>query len=437
MKRIITLKSSKSKSLNGIIEVPGDKSISQRALIFSSICIGNSKIFGILKSEDVLNTLNSLKTLGIKISKKNSFYEVEGNGGIFSSPRKVLDFGNSGTGVRLMMGLLSTKNINATFTGDNSLTKRPMLRIIDPLKLMGAKFEHSDGKLPVNLLKSKITFPINYDLKIGSAQIKSAILLASLNLKGTTVIKELIRSRDHTEIMLKDLGAQIYVDKKNRKISITGPNNLIPKDLHIPGDFSSASFIIVAAILCPKSKLVIKSVGLNYYRTGLIDVIKKMGGKLKILKKWKKNGELVGDIEVQSSELIGVKVSKDISPRLIDEYPILFVAASFAKGSTHFSGLKELKFKESNRLDAMAKALVKCGVKVDLQSESITIHGDKKQPGGKLIDTFEDHRIAMSMIIFGLSSKKSITIDNMKMIETSFPNFFEILKKIGARIERI
>jgi len=434
MKKTITLKSTKCKSLNGIISVPTDKSISHRALILSSLCLGNTKIFGLLESDDVKNTLINLKKLGIVIKKRNEFYEVYGNGGLFSNPSQNLDFGNSGTGVRLMIGLLSTRNICANLVGDPSLSSRPMMRVIKPLKKMNALFSHNNGFLPIKILdNSNTSIPIEYNLEIGSAQVKSAILLASLNVKGTTRIKEKNPSRNHTEIMLEHLGAN--VEKKKNVISLNAPSFLKPKDIQIPGDFSSAAFIIVATLLTKNSYVKIKNVGLNFFRTGLIDVLKKMNAKINIKNIKLVNGEMVGDIEAANSELISTKVEKKITTRLIDEFPILFVAASFANGLSQFSGLSELKLKESDRLKTMAKALEDAGVEISIGKDSMKINGKMSQKGGNLVKTNNDHRIAMSMLIFGLVSTNPIVVDDIRMIKTSFPNFKGILEKIGARID--
>ena len=434
MKKSFTLKSSKSKPLNGIISVPSDKSISIRSLIISSCCIGNTKVFNLLESDDVICTLKILKKLGIKIEKKADHYEVYGKGGFFSNPSSNLDFGNSGTGVRLMAGLLSTSSINATLIGDESLTSRPMGRIIHPLKKMNIELKSTDGFLPIQINDQKHIFrPTRHILKIGSAQVKSCILLAALNIKGTIEIVEEIPSRDHTEIMLKYLGANL--SKQKNTISFTNPNFLRPKDIKIPGDFSSAAFIIIAVLLSKNSNVKIRNVGLNYFRVGLLDVLKKMKASIKIYNKKKINGELVGDIEVKSSHLISTSVSKKISPRLIDEYPILFVAASFSEGVSEFKGLGELKVKESNRLISMAESLEASGVKLSLGSDSIKIFGQKKHHGGNLVITQNDHRIAMSMLVFGLFSEKPVVIDEMKMISTSFPKFKETFEKLGAQIE--
>ena len=436
MKKTFTLKSSKCKSLKGILHVPPDKSISIRALLISSICFGNTKIFNLLESDDVLDTLKSIKKLGIKIKKQKGAYEVYGNGGYFSDPKSDLYMGNSGTGSRLICGLICNRGVNARITGDVSLSSRSMMRIIEPLSKMNAKFRHNNGFLPIQIDdNSNSSIPINYDLKIGSAQIKSAILLAGLNLKGMVKIKEGFPSRNHTEIMLKFLGVNI---KKSKKIiSLESPNFLKPRDLYIPGDFSSAAFIIVATLITKQSDVLIEGVGLNYFRIGLIDVLKKMNANIIIENKRSLNGELIGDIKIKSSKLNSIKVSRRISPRLIDEYPILFVAASFAKGVSKFYGLSELKLKESDRLKAMADALTNAGVKIQEREDSIEIQGKEKNLGGNIVQTRHDHRIAMSMLIFGLGSEKSITIDDMKMIKTSFPSFKEILEKIGAKIEYI
>ena len=434
MKKTFTLKSSKSKSLNGIIAVPSDKSISIRSLIISSTCLGNTKIFKLLESEDVLNTLKVLQNLKIKIIKNKDFYEIFGQGGFFSDPQKILHFGNSGTGVRLMAGLLGTSQINATLTGDKSLSSRPMKRIIDPLQEMNVSITHNNGLLPIKVFNRNNKYiPINHTLNVGSAQVKSCILLAALNIKGTTKIIEKIPSRDHTEIMLKFLGANLI--KEKNVIKLTSPNFLKPKELKIPGDFSSAAFVIIAVLLSKKSKVTLIDVGLNYYRTGLLDVLKKMNANITIKNKRKFNGEIVGDIEVESSNLVATVVNKRIVPRLIDEYPILFVAASFASGISEFYGLKELKVKESNRLSSMSNALSKNGVKLELGNDSIKIYGEGTQEGGNHVETENDHRVAMSMLIFGFFSNKSIVIDEMEMIKTSFPSFRELFQKLGAKIE--
>ena len=435
-KNTFTLKSSKSKCLTGKLSVPADKSISIRALLISSICFGNTRISNLLESEDVKNTLNCLKKLGVKISKKGSQFEVFGQGGFFDNPRKELFLGNSGTGLRLLIGLLSTRNINANFTGDESLSSRPMMRIVEPLKKMNVLIKHNNGYLPINLENNNDSYiPINYSLEIGSAQVKSAILLASLNLSGTTILKEKFPSRDHTEILLKYLGANIK--KEKNLITLKSPNFLKPKDIFVPGDFSSAAFLIVAALITKESRIILEKVGLNFFRTGLLEVLKKMNARIHILNKKIINGEVVGDIIAESSSLVSTEVGSNLAPRLIDEFPILFVAASYASGKSTFKGLEELKFKESDRLKTMADALKDAGVELGLKRDSLEVMGNKTQQGGNYVITKNDHRIAMSMLTFGLAAEKSITIDDSSMIKTSFPKFKEILNSLNARISNV
>ena len=436
IKNTFTLKSLKSKCLTGKLSVPADKSISIRALLVSSICFGNTKISNLLESEDVKNTLNCLKKLGVKILKKGSQFEVFGQGGFFKEPQKDLFLGNSGTGLRLLIGLLSTRNINVNFKGDESLSSRPMMRIVKPLKKMNVLIEHNNGYLPIKIEDNNdSSLPIKYSLNIGSAQVKSAILLASLNLNGTTIIKEKFPSRDHTEILLKYLEANIK--KEKNIITLKSPNFLKPKDIFVPGDFSSAAFLIVAAIITKESKIILQNVGLNFYRTGLLEVLKKMNAKVDILNKKIINGELVGDIIAESSNLISTKVDSELAPRLIDEFPILFVAASYASGKSSFRGLEELKFKESDRLRTMANALKDAGVELSLKRDSLEIIGNKTQRGGNYVITKSDHRIAMSMLTFGLAAEKNITIDDSSMIKTSFPKFKETMNNLNARISNV
>ncbi len=436
MKYSFTLKSYKSKCLKGNLTVPADKSISIRALILASYCIGRCKIFNLLESDDVLNTLEVIKKLGIKIEKKKKYYLIHGNGGYYEEPLTELYFGNSGTGVRLLAGLLSSNNLNATLTGDKSLSSRPMLRVIQPLEKMNLVLEHNNGFLPIKIKKNNnYTLSCNHKLTSGSAQVKSAILLASLGAAGKTTILEKIGSRDHTEIMLKYLGAKITINAK--KISLESPNYLEPKDIFIPGDFSSASFLIVAGLIISQSKIIIRDVGLNYFRIGLIDVLKKMNARIKIKNKRKLNGENIGDIEVLSSNLKGVNFTGSISPRMIDEYPIVFIAASFASGTSIFKGLGELKVKESNRLKVMYETLKLLGVKIKMGESHLEIEGCKNYNCHAKVKTFDDHRIAMSSLVFGMASNGSVEIDDMSMINTSFPNFKEIFEELGAKIKLI
>tara|TARA_B100000287_G_scaffold193831_2_gene183011 strand:- start:47 stop:958 length:912 start_codon:yes stop_codon:yes gene_type:complete len=301
---------------------------------------------------------------------------------------------------------------------------------------MNVSLTHNNGYLPIQIKKNDDFFlPLKYSLEIGSAQVKSAILLAALNLRGTTTVKEKFPSRDHTEILLKYLGADIK--KEKNIITLKSPNFLKPKNIFVPGDFSSAAFLIVAALITKESKIIIKNVGLNFFRIGLLEVLKKMNAKIDVSKKKLINGELVGNITVESSNLVSTKVDSEIVPRLIDEFPILFVAASFASGKSTFKGLEELKFKESDRLKTMADALKNAGVELNLKKDSLEVIGNKTQEGGNYVITKSDHRIAMSMLIFGLAAEKNITIDDSSMIKTSFPKFKETMNIINASIRNV
>ena len=434
-----TLKSSKSKILSGNIILPGDKSISHRAIILSALAIGNSKIYGLLESDDVINTIKSMRNLGVTILKKKDYFLVQGNGGMFEKKTEKLYFGNSGTGVRLITGMLSTKKIKMKLTGDESLSTRPMQRVIDPLNLIGANIESNNGKLPITINVSELLMPEKFISEIGSAQIKSAFLLAALNISGTSTFVEKKPSRNHSEIMLKNFGAKISVKKRGTSniIKIFGSTPLESKNVRVPGDFSSAAFIIVAVLLVPGSNVILENIGLNFYRTGLIDVLKKMGARIKVKRTWLVNGEKVGDLEVFSSKLKSISLDGEISARMIDEYPILFVAASFANGITFLKNLDELKFKESDRLNSMAEALRKCGVEISVKNNSIKIFGKQKQKGGCEVKSFKDHRIAMALLVFGMVSEEPVSVDEVGMIETSFPDFYLKMKKIGANIEFI
>ena len=333
-----------------------------------------------------------------------------------------------------MAGLLSSYDFDSILTGDKSLSSRPMSRVTEPLKKMNANILHNNGLLPLKITRSNnFIVPIKYTLELGSAQVKSAILLASLGIRGKTSILEKIPSRNHTEIMLKYLDANLKT--KGKKILLDSPNFLKAKNIHVPGDISSASFLIVAALVTKGSKIIIEDVGLNYYRIGIIEVLKKMKANIVIRNKKKLNGELFGEIEVRSSKLIATRVSSSMSPRMIDEYPILFVAAAFAKGKSSFKGLAELKFKESNRLQVMYNTLRQLGVNVKAGDDFIEIEGGGNYNCEASIKTFDDHRIAMSSLVFGMASSGSVEIDDMSMISTSFPNFKQIFEKIGAKIK--
>ena len=429
-----------NKPLSGKINIPGDKSISHRSVIISSISKGKSIITNLLESEDVQKTLNILKELGVKIQKKKNNYIINGKG-LYSlkKSKKKLYLGNAGTSARLLIGLLSAQKFQSTFTGDKSLNKRPMDRIINPLIKMGAKFKYGKNKkLPIKILGGQTLKPIKYSLSIPSAQIKSGIILASLYSKGKTIIIEKNQTRDHTEKLLKFFNSNIIIKKlnKNKKIIIKGKKELKAKNIIIPSDFSSASFFIIAALIIKDSKLTIKNVNLNKTRTGLLTALNKMNANIKIRNKRNINGELVGDIYVSYSRLKGCILKKDISSLMIDEYPILAVASSFASTSSIFYGLDELKHKESNRLLAIKNNLIKCGIKCYIKKNNLVINPNIRSFPNKIIkiNSNKDHRIAMAFAIMGMVSKKGIIINEAEYINTSFPNFTKKINRIGAKI---
>ena len=440
-KKFQTIISGKSSTLKGQIYVPSDKSISHRALILGSLAIGKTIISDLLESEDVFKTANGLKALGVDIYKKGDEWFVHGVGlGGFCEPDDIIDCGNSGTSVRLLMGLVSTSPIKATFTGDESLRNRPMDRVVEPLSEFGAYFSTNyDCKLPIHVIGSNEPIPINYILKIPSAQVKSAILLAGLNVKGTTSITENEATRDHTEKMLESFGANIKVKRKglSKIISVSGFSKITTSAIKVPGDISSAAFPIASACMVPNSEIIIKNVGLNPLRDGFIDTLIEMGANIKIKNKNLEMGELVADIHVSySPNLKGIEVPKERSPRMIDEYPILSILAATAKGPTIMNGIKELRFKESDRISAVSDGLMRSGVSVSEKQDKLIIfgRGNQKIKGGSTIDASNDHRIAMSFAILGSITEKSVEIRGASSIKTSFPNFIDLMNSLGLDI---
>ena len=440
-KKFQTIISGKSSALKGQIYVPSDKSISHRALILGSLAVGKTIISDLLESEDVFKTANGLKALGADIYKKGNEWFVHGVGiGGFSEPDDIIDCGNSGTSVRLLMGLVSTSPIKATFTGDESLRNRPMDRVVEPLSEFGAYFSTNyDCKLPIHVIGSNEPIPINHILKIPSAQVKSAILLAGLNVKGTTSITENEATRDHTEKMLESFGANIKVKRKglSKIISVSGFSKITTSAIKVPGDISSAAFPIASACMIPNSEIVIKNVGLNPLRDGFIDTLIEMGANIKIKNKNLEMGELVADIHVSySPNLKGIEVPKERSPRMIDEYPILSILAATAKGPTIMNGIKELRFKESDRISAVSDGLKRSGVSVSEKQDKLIIFGkgNQKIKGGSTIDASNDHRIAMSFAVLGSITEKSIQISGAASIKTSFPNFIDLMNSLGLDI---
>lgn len=426
------LTGSKSPSLKGKVIVPGDKSISHRSLIIGSQAIGTTEITGLLEGEDVIATANAVKALGVEVRKEGDKWFVEGVGvGGLTATEGVIDCGNSGTGVRLLMGLVSPYNFETEFTGDESLCSRPMGRVIDPLKQMGINFKSNEGKLPLTVVGLADAMPIEYELPVASAQVKSAILLAGLNTAGKTSVIEPQKTRDHTELMLKSFGAQ--VERVGDKIILTGRPNLKAQKINVPGDPSSAAFLVAAALIVPDSEILIENICINPLRTGLYTTLIEMGADIGFLNERLEGGDKVADLRVKYSELNGVEVPAERAPSMIDEYPILAVIASFAKGETKMLGLEELKVKESNRLAAIYNGLIANGVAAIMGDDDLTVTGAKVQGGG-VVKTHFDHRIAMSFVVMGLASEQAVTVDDGSAIATSFPNFIDLMSGIGAKI---
>ena len=432
--------SSKSSDLNGEITIPGDKSISHRCVILSSLAIGESKINGLLNSSDVNCTINAMKSFGASIyMSSNDECTVNGIGiGSLRQPDNPLDFGNSGTAVRLILGLVSTYPIETHFTGDESLTQRPMRRVTDPLTDFGANFELRNKEfLPIVVKGANLPIPITYEMEVASAQVKSAILLAGLNTPGITTVVEKEKTRDHTETLLKYYGYEISQEERNNKnfISLEGQKFLSPVNIKVPGDPSSAAYPVVAGLICKNSNIKIKNVLLNPTRDGLYRCLDEMGAKITYSNKKNEAGEITYDLEVKSSSLKPIDVPAERAPSMIDDYPILAVAASLTNGISIFRGLSELKVKESDRLLGIYNFLSKNGIEAKIDSNNLIINGSSGGPkGGGLVETNLDHRIAMSSIILGMVSDESIRIDDIETIKTSFPNFIELMKKLGARI---
>jgi 3-phosphoshikimate 1-carboxyvinyltransferase len=424
--------------LNGTITVAGDKSISHRALMFSALAIGESRITGLLEGEDVLATAAALRSMGAQIVRgEDAVWRVRGVGvGGLMQPEGALDMGNSGTSTRLLMGLVASHAITVTFTGDASLSKRPMARVSDPLGLMGADITASPGgTLPLMVRGMSPAVPITYTLPVASAQVKSAILLAGLNTPGITRVIEPVPTRDHSEKMLAGFGAKLSVETDAqgvRTISIEGEVDLQPQDIVVPGDPSSAAFPVVAALLVPGSKVVVANVGLNETRAGLFTVLRAMGGDIAFGQQRVVGGEPVADLIVTASALNGIVTDHSIVPSMVDEFPILFVAAALAKGRSVFRGLEELRVKESDRITTMANGLRAIGATVEEIDDGLIIDGTGGVllKGGATIATQLDHRIAMSFAVAGLVSENPVTIDDMDPVATSFPGFAAMLESL-------
>ncbi len=435
----------RSGPLSGTVRVPGDKSISHRSLMLSALAVGESVIEGLLEGEDVLATAAAMRAMGAQITRgADRVWRVHGVGvGGLLQPESALDMGNSGTSTRLLMGLVASHAITATFTGDASLSKRPMARVTDPLGTMGAVFTCSPGEkgsqyLPIMVRGACPAVPITYRLPMASAQVKSAILLAGLNTPGITTVIEPVPTRDHSERMLAGFGAKLDISTDAdgaRVISIHGEAELTPQHVVVPGDPSSAAFPMVAALLVPGSEVRIDNVGINPTRAGLIKVLQAMGGDITLVAERTVGGEPVADLIVKHSTLKGLETSPDIVPSMVDEFPILFVAAALAEGTSVFRGLEELRVKESDRISVMAKGLDSIGVRVEELEDGLIVHGSGGTPlaGGATIAAELDHRIAMSFAIAGLVSAAPVSIDDMSPVATSFPIFEAMLESLGAR----
>jgi 3-phosphoshikimate 1-carboxyvinyltransferase len=436
-----SLEARSSGSLSGKVRVPGDKSISHRALILGALAVGRTQVSGLLEGEDVLNTAKSMRTLGAKVERSGDFAWVVHGVGVagFAQPQGPLDFGNSGTGCRLVMGAVAGCPISAVFDGDASLRSRPMRRVLDPLELMGAKVASGEqgGRLPLTLNGARDPVPIVYRTPVASAQIKSAVLLAGLAAPGVTTVIEQQASRDHTELMLRHFGAEIVSTPEGahgRKIALTGQVELHGADVVVPADPSSAAFPIVAALIVEGSDIVLSDVMTNPLRTGLFTTLREMGGSIEQSETRGDAGEPMARLRVRASKLRGVEVPPERAPSMIDEYLVLAVAASFAEGTTVMRGLKELRVKESDRLAATADMLRVNGVKVEISGDDLIVEGRGHVPGGGLVLTHMDHRIAMSALVMGLAADKPVKVDDTAFIATSFPDFIPMMRSLGAEL---
>lgn len=431
--------------LNGVIDIPGDKSVSHRALILGGMATGTTRISGLLTGEDVLSTLGAVKALGVSIStdpKTNDIF-VDGVGTAgFISPDAPLDLGNAGTGVRLLMGAVAGQPVTAEFSGDASLSVRPMRRITDPLAKMGAQIAYlpqkaEKGFLPVSITGAAPVLALDYTTPVASAQIKSAIMLAALNARGQTVITEPHISRDHTESMLRHFG--IEIDQKiladgSHQVTLAGGTPLSAKDIVVPRDPSSAAFAIIAALITPNSDIHLPAISLNPQRTGLLTTLLEMGADITITDERIEGGEKVGDLSVKSSQLSGIEVPAERAASMIDEYPVLAIAAASATGTTHMPGIAELRVKETDRIATTAAGLAACGVEVAETQDSLSVTGTPDIAGRATINSSHDHRIAMSFLVLGMVSKTAITVTDIETIATSFPGFAELMNRAGAQM---
>jgi 3-phosphoshikimate 1-carboxyvinyltransferase len=435
----IPLTASRGAPLTGRVRVPGDKSISLRALIIGALAVGETRISGMLEGEDALNTANAMRALGATVERTGeAAWRVVGVGVAgFAAPVAPLDFGNSGTGCRLTMGAVAGCPITVTFTGDASLRKRPMRRILEPLEKMGARtLQITDSdRLPAMLKGAADPIPITYEAPVPSAQLKSAVLLAGLAAPGETTVIEQEATRDHTERMLKYFGASLRASplgQNGRRITLKGQPELEPAPITVPADPSSAAFPLVAALIVPGSEIIIEGVMMNPLRSGLIKTLREMGAAIEVLAERDEGGESVADLRVRSGPLKAVDVPSERAPSMIDEYPILAVAAAFAEGATRMRGLQELRVKESDRLAATAAMLHANGIEVEIIDDDLIVQGKGRPAGGGLVATHMDHRIAMAALVLGLGSEQPVKIDDSSFIATSFPGFVDCMRSLGA-----
>jgi 3-phosphoshikimate 1-carboxyvinyltransferase len=428
--------------LSGSVRVPGDKSISHRALMLGALAVGETRIQGLLEGEDVLRTAAAMRALGAEVTRTGEgAWSVRGRGiGGLAEPDGVLDLGNSGTAARLLTGIIAGHPIFAVITGDASLRRRPMKRVTDPLVQCGAAFWcREGGRLPLAIRGARDPMPLDYTLPVASAQVKSAVLLAGLSAPGITRVVEPHATRDHTETMLRGFGATVEVDHRNdggREIRLTGQPELTGRPVTVPADPSSAAFPAIAALIVPGSSVTLQGVGMNPLRAGLYTTLREMGADLEITGERTEAGEPVADLTVSSSPLRGVDVPAERAPSMIDEFPVLAVAAACARGTTRMRGLAELRVKESDRLAAIAAGLAACGAQVEIAGDDLLVHGEGRPPrGGATVATHMDHRIAMAFLVLGQATAEPVTVDDGRFIDTSFPGFVDLMRGLGATIE--
>lgn len=428
----------RSAPISGRVRVPGDKSISHRALILGALATGRTRIRGLLEADDVMATARAVASLGAEFTQRDGVFEVLGQGvGGLRAPDAPLGFGNSGTSSRLMFGVVAGHAMRVTFTGDASLCRRPMGRVLNPLFTMGLRVEGESDTLPLTVQGTDELVPIVYELPVPSAQVKSSILLAGLHAPGRTTVVEPLPTRDHTERMLGFFGAELKIEDRpdgTRAVTVCGDAELTGADVTVPGDPSSAAFLVAAALICPGSDLVIENVLMNPTRVGFFETLRAMGADIEVLDMREAAGEPVGDLSVKASPLKGVTVPPERAPSMIDEYPILAALAAFAEGETRMEGLAELKVKESDRLAATAAGLAVCGVDVSIEGDDLIVRGTGHVKGGGRVETHMDHRIAMAFLTLGLGAEEPVTVDDVSMIATSFPAFVPLMTGLGAQL---